>query len=65
VLYCGKGIINAEQKEYITRLTGCNPVYNSQLAILQQHDTADSASDSPQPSDLVLQNDYLANCSRT
>lgn len=64
MLYSGEGIINAEQKEYFTRFTGCNPVYNSHLAILQQHDTADSAGDSPQPSDL-LQNDYLASCSRT
>lgn len=63
VLYSGKGIINAEQKEYFMRLAGCNPVYNSQIAILQQCDTADSASDSPQLSDL-LQNDYQANCSR-
>lgn len=47
VLYSGKGITNAEQKEYFMRLTGFNPVYNSQLAILQQRDTADSASDSP------------------
>lgn len=46
------------------RLTSCNPVHNSQLAILQQHDTADSASDSPQLSDL-LQNDYQVNCSKT
>lgn len=46
------------------RLTSCNPVHNSQLAILQQRDTADSASDSPQLSDL-LQNDYQVNCSKT
>lgn len=64
MLYSGKGIIIPEQKEYFMRLTGCNPVYNSQLAILQQRDIADSASDSPQLSDL-LQNDYQANCSKT
>lgn len=63
VLYSAKDINNTKQKEYFMSLTSCNSVYKSQLAILQQHDTADSAGDSPQPSD--LQNDYLANCSRT